>query len=605
MKNPAGPLLLAGLLAAGGAGACLEPDPAPRFTPAWEPLDLDDDGWRSTRLVQVVSDCQFHNLNSLPVPERNLSAESAVATAIRPPQLDLFSPEVLEWILANGSPDAELILHLGDALDLACEAELERYLEVMDGAGRPWFMVPGNHDCFYFGVFDPKRDGLWKDACHEAGRPLRKDTFIRLYLASLVRRDDADGRAFAEVLGLTADRERPLAEVAELIPLEFAWERDPGTCEFLEAIWWHLDPDEPWRSYVTQSIDTSPVDQGPERRFRNLLLDSCQYGRRPALIPNGWRSYPLRLNSGSAGEMLPDQLRLARRWLEEREGSSSLVFHHPFDYLAPRAKSSVGFLRREFEIPLTVTAHTHRGYFAHHDLGGDQDYLELNIASTTDWPMEWREVAGFGNVNTGDSYILAERHTLVDELLQREGFFERDWEIPIDAPDDYRRYKSGEPATGIFVSYYVAYHLIPYWMWSPRVRANRPARRTEEQVKETLLWTYHRLVTTFPSDAEGAPPPWPSDCGSDVDVLARIEAVAALEEEIEAKIALLVELGRFERARSSRDPETGTNTDQERLRFKISQAAWASRFESARGRGLRLEDEVIRQRGATALTLMD
>ena len=92
------------------AAACVKPDPDPRFTPAWEPFDVSGEGWARTKEALVVSDCQLHNLLSLPVPERNLSVEMAVTTAIRPPQLDLFSADVLDWILKNAAPEAEVVL---------------------------------------------------------------------------------------------------------------------------------------------------------------------------------------------------------------------------------------------------------------------------------------------------------------------------------------------------------------------------------------------------------------------------------------------------------------------------------------------------------------
>ena len=125
---------------------CVTPDPAPRFTPAWEPFDPEGADWRTTRKALLVADCQFHNLYSRALPERNLAIKALVGTAIRPPQLDLFSRDVLSWILAQGAPEAEVVLHLGDAVDLACTGEFETFVEVMDGGKRPWFMAPGNHD---------------------------------------------------------------------------------------------------------------------------------------------------------------------------------------------------------------------------------------------------------------------------------------------------------------------------------------------------------------------------------------------------------------------------------------------------------------------------
>jgi hypothetical protein len=235
---------------------------------------------------------------------------------------------------------------------------------------------------------------------------------------------------------------------------------------------------------------------------------------------------------------------------------------------------------------MMVTAHTHEGYFAHHDLGGGVDEIELNVASTTDWPMEWRTLMGLVLPETRQVYISAERHTLVDTLKNEEGYFLLGWEVPLDAPDDYRRYKQGRAASALLVDFYFAHHVVPYWLPQPRIRPNAAARETEEQVKDTLLWTYARLIETFPTVSAGR---WPEGCGSDQAVLERIRAVAADRGAIERKIAALQELAAFERGRTTAD-------DDARARFKISQAAWAARFEASRGRRLRVEDDLIRVR---------
>ena len=40
--------------------SCLVPDPDPRFTPAWERVDLDEEPWKRTRTALVIADCQIH-----------------------------------------------------------------------------------------------------------------------------------------------------------------------------------------------------------------------------------------------------------------------------------------------------------------------------------------------------------------------------------------------------------------------------------------------------------------------------------------------------------------------------------------------------------------
>ena len=217
---------------------------------------------------------------------------------------------------------------------------------------------------------------------------------------------------------------------------------------------------------------------------------------------------------------------------------------------------------------------------------------------------------GFVDFANKRAYIRAPRMTLVDVLQNRDGFFEAGWEVPIDAPDDYRSYKQGESAAGLMASYYLGFHYTPYWMDQPNIKANRATRRTEFSIKNTLLWTYRRLVAKFPT-APDPSPAWPSGCTIDAEVIARIEATASEKHErahliedpsvrkkaenelVERKIALLMELEAFEQSRSTVDAATGESTDAARERYKISQAAWASRFMSERGRRLRIEDETI------------
>lgn len=578
--------------------ACVKPDLAHRYTPAWEAFDATEPGWIATRPALLVSDCQMHNLLSLPVPDRNLSIEAVAATAIRPPQLDLFSGDVLQWILENDADDVDVIIHLGDALDLACTGEFDHFLRVIGHAKRPWFMTPGNHDMYYLGSYDPEDETVWKDACYEAGRLLTKDHFIRLYVAALLLQQSDEGFArLRKALGITPGPADTVHTLAERIPDEFEWNDVDDDVGLLEGICWVIDPARPWRSYILQRVDFSPRGN-LGFHVEGLLMDSCQYGRRPELIPNAWQCYPLRLNCGFSGEMLPNQMRKIREWADAARKRNTLFVaacHHPFADFAPRTKSSFGYLWREYRVSMMVSGHTHKGYFAHHNVGGEREELELNLASTTDWPMEWRMLQGFIRPEREQIYIQAKRRTLVQVLANKKGYFQPGWEVPLDAPDDYRKYKIGEPAASLLFDFYLAYHMTPNWLSQPVVRANAAARHTEEQVKDTLLWTYHRLTRTFPTDP-ASNPMWPGGCTDDASVLALIAKTAERKEAIKDKIHLLRQLAEFERTRKTRDTKTGKSTDDVRMRFKISQAAWAARFEAERGRRLRVEDELIRVR---------
>ena len=324
--------LLATCTVLGGLLGCgIAPDPTWRFMPALEPFDPSQGGWRQTRPLLLVADCQVHNLYSLPIPDRNLSIERMAGTAIRPPQLDMFAPDVLRWILEENADGAEAILHLGDALDLACDGELRQFLSVMNGAGKPWLVVPGNHECYHLGTYDPRNQAVWKDACHGAGESITKDRWVRLYVSAIIAQDDPGAAALAEDLNLGEDRQGDVFERERLIPDQHSWEAAEGADGFLDAIVWSIDVERPWRSFVLQRANVS--GGGPQGiPARIILMDSCQYGELPGLVPNAWDNYLPELNCGYTGEILSDQLRLVRTWVESMPDIVYvLACHHPLE----------------------------------------------------------------------------------------------------------------------------------------------------------------------------------------------------------------------------------------------------------------------------------
>ncbi len=577
----------------------VKPDVPSRFSPALEPFDPDKEGWVTTRPILLVSDCQIHNLYSKPIPDRNLSIKMFVNTAIRPPQLDMFAGDVLRWVLKNTPVKTDAVIHLGDAIDLACEGEFREFLDVMKDAGKPWLMIPGNHDCYYFGTYDPRNPPLWEDACYGSGKPITKDLLIRLYVAALVKQDAPGTAALAKDLGLFDARDLDLLELAERVPTEHSWKAPPDLESFLQAIAWNIDGEKPWRSFILQRADLSGPD--PRLRLHGVLTDSTQYAQLPALVPNAWDNYPLELDCGMTGELLSDQLRIIREWMETSEGTRfALIIHHPFDEIASKSRSSLRWLWARYAFGGIVTAHTHAGYFEQHNLEGGKEGLEINLGSTTDWPMDWRTLAIHGKENVRFAYLDTRYFTLMDLLKNQVGFFLPAWEVEAGAEDDYRRYRVGQPSGITITDYLVAYHLWPPVLGRAKVKARKPSYNTETQVKDTMLWTYHRLIRTFPTDPAKADTSWPESCLNDEDVKRRIEAHAEKSVPIEQKIAFLMDLERFEKTRSTRNPQTGESTDQERLRFKLSQAVWASRYELTGGRGsLRPQDELIRVRSGS------
>ncbi|MFQ6093870.1 MAG: hypothetical protein ACE5OR_14555, partial [bacterium] len=97
-------------------------------------------------------------------------------------------------------------------------------------------------------------------------------------------------------------------------------------------------------------------------------------------------------------------------------------------------------------------------------------------------------------------------------------------------------------------------------------------------LKDALLAAHHRLLRFNPTKA-GTPsdaPFWPACCKNDKAVLQEITRVIK-DHRLDKKIAFLVELDHFERERPVEDPE-------KRKKFRLSQAMWASKYDSVHSR---------------------
>jgi hypothetical protein len=152
----------------------------------WGIPPQEGEGIALSREVVLVADNQIQHLYGDPVWLRSGFTNRFVSVAIRAVQLNFFGPHMLRWIVENYG-DKRLVIHLGDALNVACSAEWKSFLIAMQGAQRGWLLAPGNHDAFYFGNGDFSR-GEWERACNTddgSGRSFLKDRFVEAYLLAL------------------------------------------------------------------------------------------------------------------------------------------------------------------------------------------------------------------------------------------------------------------------------------------------------------------------------------------------------------------------------------------------------------------------------------
>jgi len=115
--------LASGALAACGGGTNL----SPRYTILRNPPPTPN---QLSRQVALIADSHAHYLYGTPTVIQTNVADWFSASAIRPPQADLWGWRFLRWTLGAIHADVPII-HLGDVSDISCASEFEHFLEEM------------------------------------------------------------------------------------------------------------------------------------------------------------------------------------------------------------------------------------------------------------------------------------------------------------------------------------------------------------------------------------------------------------------------------------------------------------------------------------------
>jgi len=433
----------------------------------------------SKRLV-LVADNQLNHLYGEPVWLRNQLFDHVVNVTIRPVQQDLFGQDILKWILNyyGNKKKGSAIVHLGDGTNMACMGEFSSFREIMNTAENPWYMLPGNHDAYLLGNLHTNKD-WWENACVRAQGPLSKDRFVEEYLMHL------------------ATQHPVLGKFIESHKKEGEWHRKPEDSGLLNRVAWEIDKEHPYRSYVIQELDIARSDS--EIPLYAILMDSAQFKNAPSLLP----APPLSYNAGISGSFLPGQSDIVESWLKESSLAKKmtiLMVHHPYASLIKASKNAIDNLRSKYSIPLYVSGHTHHGeYFVR---GGDNGWLELNVGSTVDWPIEFRTLQVYQIEDDPDNLVFRTPVFRIPEIWEKGHPPKKvqpntlEWEIKETKAEDFylaHNYKSSPNPT-----------------------------KTQTDILEALLYTYKRFLLAAKSADDNTY--WLDECSSDQNVIDAIKA---------------------------------------------------------------------------------
>ncbi|MCH4295922.1 metallophosphoesterase [Shewanella sp. 3B26] len=396
--------------------------------------------------VTLIADNQINNVLTDPYILRNSFADMVSPVAIRPPALDLFAPQVLSEILQRETAQARtpLMVHLGDALNIACRQEWERFVGQFGFLPRhsvaPYLgqaqepapeidglvMAPGNHDFFNYGV----TAGTWWQGTAWSV----EEAWARGCQGSFDPNADADTNAHMT-------KNRFLEEYVHLLqqqPQLYSGSRlgcsGTESCEFtgikgyrLQRLHIELDEEKPWRSWILQEYWLGELAGG--QQLRMILLDTTDYEGTPSNLVGAIPFLP-GVNPGLNGQVRRKQLSALTQILNDHPGDKFLIMgHHPLKALQDTSKPLLKELERP-EILAYFSAHTHFGFVnqATPEQDANMDYLaktatlilqnahgeelpdesleylmtdhkmprpqvnEINLGSVTDWPIEYRRL---------------------------------------------------------------------------------------------------------------------------------------------------------------------------------------------------------------------
>ncbi|MDH4110151.1 MAG: hypothetical protein OEW35_17850 [Gammaproteobacteria bacterium] len=531
-------------------------------------------------------------------------------SAIRPPQLDLFGQDLLVEALAMTDG---FVLHLGDACDVSNTAEFGRFAWDMRAARHGWVMAPGNHDGYLFGNSSRKADFLVRDWNNIAGsypfdgttivsQAMQKDRFVGYYLAALILQDAVWSRPLAQELGpavLQRFEQRTLRDIEtstfadywrELERLQEEIYLAAGTHDsyqvfdlpdgvattgapYLRRLAWHINKDQVWQSFVLQEVDIgspNPSPTGNHYAVSILVLDSAQYEMQPsakyglptAVLHGATRGYLDFQVAGMTGGLFDTQIAAAKEFTKSMSRAQRrwlLASHHPFDELGRDAKKQFNRLRDAGGLPVTLSAHTHAGGIRwNHDGAHEGDWLEINVGSLVDPPLEFRDL----QVHlAGDRHVISSRRYPLEDLLRQGGL----------VADELPGYRPGPEEPDFYLSY--------------KNGLTDLASDIDFQAKRILLAAYARMFRLFETDhPEQGSTHWPigqqgSALRSHQEVSDTVQAMLARARKDDARemTRLLYELREYDRTR----PLTDTTRAQIRA-YRLAQALWAGQAEYTR-----------------------
>jgi hypothetical protein len=378
--------------------------------------------------IAFVADNQINNHLASSGPLRDLAADNVISVALRPPVLDLFSTDLFRVFLQDAGN--KYIVHLGDALNIACDFEFERFKNMLQiKQNSPYrykgvVMLPGNHDHIYIGNSagsgilkkSPFRKA-WAKSCNLESYPFKvpkdisrdimhKTKFVNkyldlLYLQSRIPKFRQDFPISKSGFSCSVTNKKSRQQFFEKkTNMRFCEWKSKSDKSFLRRVYYEVPTNNDirvsYRAKLLQMINMKSKIKNI--KYLGIMLDSTDYLKPPSFggtLVGGRNLISGTINPGLYGSFSKYQMAIVEKWIKnEKEAAKKdpsikhLVFvlmtHHPAVHFFGDNQKFIRKILLENPNSFLINAHTHMG-FLFKQLKG----LEANVGSTTDYPPKY------------------------------------------------------------------------------------------------------------------------------------------------------------------------------------------------------------------------
>lgn len=324
---------------------------------------------------------------------RNQYAEIPSSVAIRPPQLDIYSEYLFKWVLKQEDAKKNII-HLGDALNIACENEWKTFSDLLAENKDKFVMAPGNHDFFWFGTTAGYTNNIklqWGKSCYDKSIYDEKNVSKSEYLSSRMTKGKFINKYLEFILNSDKYKDKNINEeksfnalIDKIYVKRFKAEEDN------------------YKSFILQRINLSKeTEQGS---LKGIVIDTANYKNKPLNFYgaiSSKRHYGKNRNPGMTAGITVDQMDEIKKWVKNLEINKQyfIVFgHHPLSEFEPKLLDQFKQIFKSQYALGYISAHTHLGYVDDNrtveikvnDSTKEKKIIEINVGSITDYPNEIR-----------------------------------------------------------------------------------------------------------------------------------------------------------------------------------------------------------------------